>query len=432
MFKKLRNKFLLMYCGTFVVLMVLFFVILQTFAYGDMQRAADYAIDEIERASSAYTEELPTQDRFWTYLPPVPNIELFYHPLPATGLLNKLSPEQLKNGELSNFPKYVILKINEQQEIINTKSTANFSDEDYQLMKQTALESQEFTGNFKYDGDYFKYRIVDNRIIFLDISKEIELLKRMVGMFIWIVVPMLIMIFLASYYFANRAIKPLEVAFDKQKIFIADASHELKTPLTGILASVDLLLSNADECQEKWLRQIKTEAERMSNLTTRLLYLTKMDYKNIDHNLEKIDLAKIVEKYLLPYEAVFFEKQISTEIVLAPQLSIQAVREDIDKLIGVLVDNAIKYSVSKIKITLGKNNNYAELIVENDGVGILPEELKQIWDRFYRGDKSRSSTGGFGLGLSIAKSIVENYRGKIRVESTVDEYTKFIVQLPLA
>ena len=131
-------------------------------------------------------------------------------------------------------------------------------------------------------------------------------------------------------------------------------------------------------------------------------------------------------------EAVFYEKSIETEINIVPDVMVKADSEELYKLIGIFTDNAIKYSDGKIQISLEKAQNHAKLIVFNTGTGIAEADLPKIWDRFYRGDESRASIEGFGLGLPIAKAIVESYNGSIKVKSEPEKWTRFIIELPLA
>ncbi|MEI6578738.1 MAG: HAMP domain-containing sensor histidine kinase [Eubacteriales bacterium] len=396
MFKKLRTKFLLMYMGTVAILVFVLFALVIIFQLNDINRASNAELHNIE-----------------------------------SNYLFKNSPDP-NNKDLPRFPTPIIVWLNVNKVITNVKSTNKMEDNYYRTLTQTALSQNKTIGEFKINDTYFRYKVAESRIIFLDISRDAQMLLRMIKTFLWVVVPMLFIIFLASFYFADKAIKPIEQADKKQKEFIANASHELKTPLTAISANVDVLLADANESRGKWLSNIKAETQRMAKLTGNLLYLTKMDYEGTGEKPETIDLSSLTEKYLLPVEAVFFEKWIKIDINLSPNVQIKADPEQILQMIGVLIDNAVKYTGGEIKISLEKAHHDAKLTVYNNGEGISKEDLPKIWDRFYRGDKSREYTGGFGLGLPIAKSITERFKGTIEAQSSPGEWTKFIVKIQLA
>jgi signal transduction histidine kinase len=229
---------------------------------------------------------------------------------------------------------------------------------------------------------------------------------------------------------------PVQEAFEKQKQFVADASHELKTPLAVINTNVDVLLSNGEDTinnQSKWLNYIKSESERMTKLTNDLLYLTQMDYSDNKLIFTKLNLSESVESIILAMEAVIYEHNLSLNYDVEPELIAYGNDEQIRQVVMILLDNAIKYTNQKgsISVTLKRQNSDIMLSVSNTGEGIHQEHLKKIFDRFYRTDKSRSRRlGGYGLGLSIAKAIIDQHKGKIYAESILNKSTTFFVRLP--
>jgi len=324
------------------------------------------------------------------------------------------------------------LWLDQDMQIAHINSTFSVDKDFCDTMLGIALAENSPKGTVKYDGSYFKYKFDGSRVIFLDTTKEHGMFVDNIYSSLWIAIPTLLLVFLISLLFANRSIKPIEVSYNKQKEFIADASHELKTPLAVIATNTDMLLGSADAEQQKWLWYIKTEIDRMSNLTANLLYLTRMDYTEDNIAAEVLDFSKMMENYLLPLEALFYENKIDADVHIIPDIKIKADSEQIRRLIGILVDNAVKYNDGSIGITLERTASEAVLTVFNTGKGIAESEIEHIWDRFYRGDKSRSSAGGFGLGLAIAKSITTRNSGHIMAESMENEWTRFTVRFPLA
>ena len=204
-----------------------------------------------------------------------------------------------------------------------------------------------------------------------------------------------------------------------QKQFIADASHELKTPLTIIKTNTSLVLSNPEDTiknQSKWIKYIESQSDRMSNLVNEMLSLAKLDIEENKLILSSIDISKIIENMLISFDAIIFENNISLEENITKNIFIDGNEESIRKLFSILMDNAIKYTNLKGKISVDLYLDRAKAILEikNTGEGIDREHLDKIFERFYRIDNSRArDTGGYGLGLSIAKSIVDQHKGKI-------------------
>ena len=209
--------------------------------------------------------------------------------------------------------------------------------------------------------------------------------------------------------------KPVEDAFEKQKNFIADASHELKTPLSVITASAEALEKNPKE--KKWLTNIKNESDRMNNLIIDLLDLAKLENGNIE--LSVGNLSKTVELSVLTFEGIAFEKNIKLDYKISENINMKMNENAIKQVIEILLDNAIKHSSKKGKIeVILKETNNIELTVSNLGDPIPSGEEERIFDRFYRADKSRNRDGNrYGLGLAIAKNIVNIHNGTIKAYS---------------
>ena len=243
---------------------------------------------------------------------------------------------------------------------------------------------------------------------------------------------MLFILFGVSFYFANRSIRPIEESWQKQKQFVADASHELKTPLAIIGANADALLANGEETinsQKKWLDYIKAEAGRMGKLINDMLYLAKVE--DTDETQLPIDFSNAVRDVIASLEAVIFEKGIQLTQHIEPRIIVRGNEEKIKQAVLILLDNSIKYTgdLGDVAITLKRFRNQAVLSIQNSGESIPADRLPKIFDRFYRCDPSRTKeTGGFGLGLSIARAIIERSGGCIYAQSS-DSGTTFTIEL---
>ena len=231
------------------------------------------------------------------------------------------------------------------------------------------------------------------------------------------------LLLLVSLYLARKAIKPVELAYNSQKQFIADASHELKTPLAVIKTNIDIINANEEDTiknQKKWLNYVSFQADRMANLVNNLLYLAKVD-NNEKLGIESdFNLSDVIMNQVLSFEAIIYENNLELKCEIEENIKFKGDKEGINQLIGILVDNAIKHSYkdAEVVISLKKAKEKVIISVENKGEEINEENLEKIFERFYRVDKARDrEKGGYGLGLSIAKSIVEKYNGKIKAES---------------
>ena len=219
---------------------------------------------------------------------------------------------------------------------------------------------------------------------------------------------------------------------------MADASHELKTPLAVILANTQILKESSEELPEesrRWVKSTADEAERMKGLVEGLLELARTEEgAGNARRDEDVDLSGITEGEALQFDAVAFEQGCSIEASVAEDLHVKGDPDQLERLVKTLLDNACKYAESgtEVLVSLERQGQAAELSVTNHGAPIDPEDLPHIFDRFYRSDKARArETGGFGLGLAIAKGIVESHGGKISVTSSLEAGTRFVVRLPL-
>lgn len=275
-------------------------------------------------------------------------------------------------------------------------------------------------------------------IVFSDRSQEIATLNRLLMVCILIGILSFTLLFVITFYLAQWAISPVAKAWEKQKQFVADASHELKTPLTVIATNADVVLSNPldyVENQSKWLHYIKTETERMTKLVNDLLYLAKVDDDESLIHCLPFNMSEAFTHVCLPFESILFESHKHFHMAIEPELVIEGDENHLKQLAIILLDNAIKNTPENgdIYFSLKKETTKNKLLfsVTNTGPGIPPEHHHKIFERFYRVDPSRArETGGYGLGLSIAKSIVTQHSGSIEVQSTLEGPTTFLVTLP--
>ena len=240
--------------------------------------------------------------------------------------------------------------------------------------------------------------------------------------------------FLLSVLLARWIAKPVDIAWKNQQQFVADASHELKTPLTVILTNAELLQNSLYDAEEKQQcsNNILTMGKQMRGLVEGLLTLARLETGSTRTTYSPIDLTRLIAESLLPFDAVFFENDRSIISYIENDLQILGDSSRIQQVLDFLLDNALKYSIpnSEVAVYLYKQSHSCILTVMNAGETISPADLKRIFHRFYRVDPVRQMNQSYGLGLSIAERIVQEHNGKIWAESS-EGINRFHVQLPL-
>lgn len=271
-----------------------------------------------------------------------------------------------------------------------------------------------------------------------NISAEVSMLNRLEIILLAGGLIGLLVAVAAGYYLANRALIPIRNSMEKQQQFVSDASHELRTPLAVIQAHAELLLRHPDhtiEQDSKHISMVLQETRRLGKLVSGLLTLARSDSNQLELDKRPIQLERIVQDGISKMNMLAEVKDIILRGEVESTIPIQADEERLHQLIMVLLDNAIKYTLEGgvIRVSCHKLAHTVYLEVEDTGVGIPPEHLPHIFDRFYRGDKARNrQEGGTGLGLAIAKWIVDRHGGKIRIESKPAVGTRVLVTLPAA
>ena len=253
----------------------------------------------------------------------------------------------------------------------------------------------------------------DVRIIFLDCGRQMVQFQNILRRSILIAGIGLIMVFLLIMLLSGRIVRPISQSYEKQKRFISDAGHEIKTPITIIDADTEIL--EMDYGENEWLTDIRNQTSRLSDLTNDLIFLSRMEEQQ---QVTMIDfpLSDVVSETTASFQALALTQNKRFELDVEPMLSMNGNEKQIRQLVSILLDNAIKYSNDQglIRLTLKKQGKSIRLTVENSVENFYKEVLDNMFERFYRGDPSRNSaTKGYGIGLSIAKAIVEAHKGRI-------------------
>lgn len=268
------------------------------------------------------------------------------------------------------------------------------------------------------------------RITFIENEDTISHIKTIFIVSSIIAVASIFAIYKLAKKVSKMIVKPVEETFEKQKQFISDASHELKTPLAVIEANSDVLENEIGT--NKWIAYIQNETDSMNKLINELLLLAKIENVDDLKEYKQLNLSKEVEIILSMFESMAYEKQVSIKSKINENITMNGNKEDIEHIVSTLTDNAIKHTRSQkeVEVELKKEKNEIILEVKNIGDPIPEEEREKIFERFYRIDKSRNrNEKRYGLGLAIAKSTIEKYNGKIEVLYK-DNFTVFKVTIP--
>ena len=275
---------------------------------------------------------------------------------------------------------------------------------------------------------------VSQYLVFADTSSEEATLSSLVQTCLIIGCVSFLLFLWISILLSKWAVRPVELAWQQQRQFVADASHELKTPLTVIITNAELAQNPeySPESRERFLTSIQTVSHQMKRLVEQLLQLARADHTDAGSALAPVDLSKLVSDGLLPFEPIFFEAGLALEVKLAEHIQVPGDEAQLRQVLEILLDNARKYTQKGGTTWVDlrrRGKNRCLLTVADEGEAIAPQTLNHLFERFYRADPARSRDGSFGLGLSIAEAIVKRHRGRIWAESREGVNT-FRVELP--
>ena len=296
-----------------------------------------------------------------------------------------------------------------------------------------ALSAQEDTGVLPdYHLRYLRQTgLLSTRIAFTDSTLEQATLRSLLTGSLLIGLAALAVLFACSYLLSGAVTRPVDRAWRQQKQFLSDASHELKTPLTVILSSAELLEQSAAPEQKQYVDNVRAESRRMKRLVEDMLTLSRVERGGEHLPDTTADLSDAAADAALRFEPVAYEAGHTLSYDIAPGLLVRGDSGKLEQAVAVLLDNAIKYAApgTEVRLDAARQGKNACLWVENEGDPIPADKLPHIFDRFYRADASRTDGGSFGLGLPIARAIVEAHRGTLRCDSG-GHTTRFTITLP--
>lgn len=326
------------------------------------------------------------------------------------------------NAEAPFDTRFFAVEMDEQRNVVRT-DTNNIN----AVSEEDAIEyAMLLTSKQKSDGYYKNYRYKASTTssgttlyVFLDCERELNTFQRFLIVSISISITGLILVFLLVVVLSSRMIKPVAESYQKQKRFITDASHEIKTPLTIIEANTEII--EMETGNSEWTKSTRKQIDRLTSLTEKLVFLSRMDEENKNYlEFVDFDLSEAVLDTIDPYTSLVATKGKNIEKEITSGIRYVGDESAIRQVVSLLIDNAVKYSNEngQIKLALEKSGKHIVFTIYNTVEEIEPGKHEELFDRFYRRDHSRNSkTGGFGIGLSTVFAIVQAHRGKISAKS---------------
>lgn len=346
-------------------------------------------------------------------------------------------PDGMRNGpfnaETPYSTRFFVLRCDESGNLVSS----NFD----KITSVTESDTSEFLAaalkkgrGYGFYGDY-KFFVSDlengeKTIIFLNCYRELRTAKTLLVWSAVAVVGCTLLIFLLIVFFSKKAVMPVAESYEKQKRFITDASHELKTPITVIATSLRVL--EMETGKQKWIDKAKNQTEKLTELVNSLVSLSRLDEEKSPLKFSEFNISDAVKETAESFSDFAATNGKTLEISVEPDITYNGDEYAVRQLVSVLTDNAIKYAdpSSPILVSLKKSKKKIIIKTENACAEPIKGDLSKLFDRFYRADESRNSeTGGFGIGLSLAKSIAEGHGGKISASSPKENRIEFTVTL---
>lgn len=412
MFKKSRRRIVAAIMAVLVLLWVGTLCVIYASSYFEVSSRNR---DMLREHAEQYT--LNPQD--------MPDMKFENRPKPDIGAPN------FKDMQMFNLSTFYSVAISEGGELLSIDSHDNavYDDEELEKIAREIISEGKQTGvksNLIYRMEdkhgYVLVAFMDNTIM----QESMTTLFRYTLIFGSIAI---LALFFLAVYLAKRIVQPLEESYKRQKQFISDAGHDLKTPISVISVNAELLSREIGDNQ--WLSNIQYESGRMGTLVGQLLELARTE--NIAPQIESVNLSRLVGGEALPFESLAFENGLTLKCDIADNIFVRGNSEQLKQLTTILIDNAVRHCKKdkKIVLTLKSDKNNASLSVVNDGDEIPPEYRKEIFERFYRMDSARNGDAAhYGLGLAIAKAIMVAHNGRIEV-LCYDGKVEFVAHIPL-
>ncbi len=426
MIRKLRKKFILAAIAAVFLVLLLLIGAINALNYRSLVREADGTLQILSSNDGVFPGQMfRVQDR-----PSNPQSSLPDEPWGRPGELPPVG-----NGELAYQSRFFSARFDAEgnRTSLDLDNLASLTEEEAAALAQSvyaAGRGRGFAGEYRYCRSAGEGETL---LLFLNCGRELSTFRSFLYASVGISLACVAAVFLLLLLFSGRIVHPIAESYEKQKRFITDAGHELKTPITIIQADADVLESEREE-ESEWIADIRRQTRRLTELTSELIYLSRMEEENVTLSREDVSLSELTEETARSFQSLAFSQGKSFQPAVAPDLHVTGDEKALAKLVSILLDNAMKYSPEggTVALSLEKSGRNARLTVKNSAFPMEKGSAERLFERCARGDGSRNSgSGGFGLGLAIAKAVTEAHRGKIRAESEDGNSLTVTVELPL-
>lgn len=389
----LQKKFILISAASTLAVFSIIFLLLVLFSWDQMEKTMDTLTDAIVSNDGVFPDFEPDDHR---------------------GPSQRLPYGEIITEETQFSTRFFTVWLDGEKQIlrINMDAVSSISRDDVKEYVQKALKEGRERG---WVSDY-RYRILETgqgaTVVFVNGSMNWAVTTRLLVTAFLVLLGSALLILLLTVLLSKRVVRPVAESYEKQKQFITDANHELKTPLTLILSNLDIV--EAELGQNEWLDDIRSEGERMGLMINQLVALSRMDESQAHMVRSAFDLSAAVEDTVSEFRPLAAERGKKPQTSIEPGIRYEGDEGLIRRLASILMDNAVKYcdEGGEIRVEVCQHR-HPVLIVENTYAQVDQLELDRLFDRFYRADKARTFSGSFGVGLSIAQSIVRSHRGSI-------------------
>ncbi len=408
MIRKRQIRFIISSMSLLFVVLAAILVVLGISSYYNVVKDADTVLEILSENKGRFPME---NDKFGTGLPSDMSPEIPYESRYFSVVLNA-ETESVIYVETSRIIS------------INTAMALSYA---HEILGD---EDNGFIGNFRYK-KHTEDKIL--RITFLDCGRKLDAMRRFILTSASVIFAGYLVVFVLVTFFSQRILQPINESYEKQKRFITDAGHEIKTPLAIIQADAEVLEMEIGE--NEWLEDMKRQTKRLAKLTNDLVYLARMEEAGTAMKVVEFSISDVINETVISFQALAKAQGVEFVCNIQPMLSWKGNEQAIQQLVTILLDNALKYCSKdgNVSCSLDKQGKNLRLSVHNTTEHVIPKEnLQVLFERFYRSDPSRNSqTGGYGIGLSIAKAIVNAHNGKIQVRTEDGRSLEMTVLLPI-
>ena len=454
MIRKLRIRLILTTMLAVLLVLVILMGGINLFNYHQVVSESDDILEYLMKNGGAFPEEMfPSKKAFdpnrgdfdpkdkenrteweveenWEFVPP-PDFA-------GRGFFMRIEERRTSSAEIASETRYFSVLLTEEGEVIRTDTNfiSAISEKTANEYARRALKrrgSSGFIGDYRYlvgDADASGNRLV----VFRDCGAALTNFRNFRNISIFVSVFCLLLVGILVLYASGRIIRPVAESYEKQKRFITDAGHEIKTPLAIITADAEVLEMESEEAGEnEWISDIKVQTKRLSELTQDLISLSKMEETSTVLEMKDLDISALTKAQAGSFAAVATASNKTIATKIEEDVHIQGDKKSIESLLSIVLDNAVKYCPENghIDVSVSRHKKGAKIEVTNDTENsFTPDECRHMFERFYRTDASRNSgTGGHGIGLSMAKAIVEKHKGRISAASGEAEKLTVTIQL---